>query len=63
MSFNVGPLRTGLINAWFNVTGSKHNLTLPCALVTNTKLLHHSTVTSIPKGVMMSNFVGSPTHS
>ena len=40
--FNVGPLCIGHINAWFNRAGSKHNLTLPLALGTNTKLLHHS---------------------
>ena len=62
MSFNVGPLWTGLINAWFNLAGSKHNLTLPFALGTNTKLLHHSTVLSIPSGVIMCTFVASPIH-
>ena len=46
ISFNVGPLCTGLINTWFNLTGSKHSLTLPFALGTNTKLLHHSAVLS-----------------
>ena len=29
MSFNVGPLWINLINALFNHTRSKHNLTLP----------------------------------
>ena len=57
MSFNMGPLQTGLINAWFHLTGSKHNLTLPFALGTNTKLLHHSAVSSIPSGVIMSIFL------
>ena len=36
MSFNVGPLCMGLIGTWFNHAGSKHNLTLPLALGTNT---------------------------
>ena len=54
--FNVGPLCTGLINAWFNLAGSKHNLTLPLVLGTNTKLLHHSAILSTPSGVIMSMF-------
>ena len=54
ISFNVGPLSIGHINAWFNWAGSKHNLTLPLALGTNTKLLHHSAVLSTPSGVMIS---------
>ena len=62
MSFNVGPLQIGLINAWFNFAGSKHNLTFPFALGTNTKLLHHSTVSSTPSGVIISSFIASPTH-
>ena len=52
--FSVGPLCIGLINAWLSHAGSKHSLTLPFALGTNTKLLHHSAVLSIPRGVMMS---------
>ena len=56
MSFNMGPLRTGLINAQFNLAGSKHNLTIPFALGTNTKLLHHSVVLSTPSGLIISNF-------
>ena len=51
---SVGPLCTGLINAWLSHAGSKHSLTLPFALGTNTKLLHHSDVSSTPSGVMMS---------
>ena len=46
----------GLINAQFDLTGSRHNLTLPFALGTNTKLLHHSAVLSIPSAMIMSNF-------
>ena len=46
ISFNVGPLYIGLINAWYSHAGSKHNLTLPLALGTNTKLLHHSATSS-----------------
>ena len=60
ISFNMGPLCTGLINAWFNLTESKHNLTLPFALGTNTKLLHHSAVLSPPSAVIVSNFLASP---
>ena len=55
MSFNIGPLCIGLINGWLSCTGPKHNCTLPFALGTNTKLLHHSAVSSTPIGVMMSN--------
>ena len=55
MSFNVGPLCMGLMNAWYNSAGSKHNLTLPLALGTNTKLLYHSGVLSTPSGVIMSS--------
>ena len=42
ISFNVGPPCTGLINAWFNLSWSNHNLALLLALGINTKLLHHS---------------------
>ena len=54
--FNVGPLCIGLINAWFNHNRSKHNLTLWLALGTNTKLLHHSAISSTPSGVIMSSY-------
>ena len=50
----------GLINAWFNCDGSKHNLTLPLALDTNTKLLHHSDVSSTPSGVIYPVVVACP---
>ena len=56
MSLSVGPLCMGLINALFSLAGSRHNLTLPFALGTNTKLLHHSAISSTPRGVMMSIF-------
>ena len=62
ISFNVVPLCTGLINAWFNLAGSKHNLTLPFALGTNTNLLHHFAVSSTPSGVIMSNYLAGPVH-
>ena len=52
--FSVGPLCTGLINAWLSHAGSKHSCTLPVALGTNTKLLHHSAVLSTPSSAMMS---------
>ena len=55
MSFNMGPLCTGLINAWLNFAQSKHNLTLPLALGTNTKLLHYSAISPTPRGIIMSN--------
>ena len=56
ISLSVGPLCIGLINAWFSHAGSRHSLTLPFTLGTNTKLLHHSTISSTPNGVMMSIF-------
>ena len=55
MSFNIGPQCIGLINAWLSHAGSKHNCILPFALGTNTKLLHHSAVSSTPSGIMMSS--------
>ena len=36
----VGPLCTGLISAWFNLTGSRHGHTFPLDLRARTKLLH-----------------------
>ena len=56
ISFRVDPLCIGLISAWFRHAGSRHNLTLPLALVTNTKLLHHSDVLSTPSGAIMYSF-------
>ena len=53
--FNMGSLCTGVINTWFKLTESKHNLTIPLALGTNTKLLHHFVISSTPNGVIMSN--------
>ena len=52
--FNVWPLCIGLINVWFNCAGSKHSLTLPMALGTNTKLLLHSAILSTPSSVIIS---------
>ena len=54
ISLNVGCLWTGLINAWVSFSGSRHNLTYPFGFVTDTKVLHHSTVSSMPSGAMMS---------
>ena len=51
----VGPLRTGHMRALFSLAGSKHNLTCQFSFGINTKLLHHSTVLSIPSVVMMSS--------
>ena len=55
MSFNVEPLCMGHINAWFNHAGCKHNLTLPLALGINTKLLHHSDISSTLSGAVISS--------
>ena len=54
MSFSLGPLCMGLISAWFSCAGSKHSLTLPLALDTSTKLLHHSDISLTPSGAIMS---------
>ena len=62
MLFNVGSLCLGLINAWFNHAGSKQNLTLPLALGTNAKLLHHSDISSASSGVIMSSCCSLPIH-
>ena len=63
ISFNEGPLWMGLISAWFSLAGSKHSLTLPIVLDTNTELLHHSADSSIPRGVMMSIFCSNSSSS
>ena len=55
MSFNVGPLCIGFINACFNHAGYKHTLALPLALGTKTKVLHHSDILSTSCGVIMSS--------
>ena len=52
--FEMGPLCTGLISAWFNCAGSRHSLTLPLALGTSTKLLHHSEVSLTSRDAIMS---------
>ena len=54
ISFSEGPLCTGLINVWFSHAGSKHNQTLPLALGTNTKLLHHSNISLTPSCIIVS---------
>ena len=51
---SVGQLCTGLINAWFSLAASRHSLTFPFGFDTIMKLLHHSTVSDMPSGVMMS---------
>ena len=55
-SLSVGPLCTVPMSVVFSFAGSWNNLTLPFDLGTSTKLLHHSTVSSMPSGVMMSCF-------
>ena len=54
ISLSVGPLWTGLLSAWFSFAGSKYSLTFPLGLVMRTKLLHHSAVSAMPSGVMVS---------
>ena len=48
ISLNMGPLRAGLMSAWFSLTGSRHNLTFPLGFSTNLKLFHCSAVSSTP---------------
>ena len=54
MSFSIGPLSMGLINVWSSHAESKHSLTLPLALGTSTKLLHHLDISSTPSGAVIS---------
>ena len=56
MSFSVGPLWMGLIDAWFSLTGSKHNLPYHLALGTITKVFTPFCCSSTPRGVMMFSF-------
>ena len=51
---SLGSLLTGLINAGFSLARSKHSLTLPLGLGMRTKLLQHSDIPPMPRGVMMS---------
>ena len=55
-SLRVEPLSIGLIRTLFNQAGSKHNLTLPFAFATSTKLLHHSYVSSTSRGTIIVYF-------
>ena len=54
--FNVGPLCTGLISTLSTLAGYRHNHILPLALETITKLLHHSNVSSMPRGIIIYYF-------
>ena len=55
ISLSVGPLWTGLISAWFSLAMFRHSLTLPLGFGIMTKLLHHSAISYMPKGVIMSS--------
>ena len=48
-----------LMSDWLSLARSKHNLTFPFGFGTDTKLLHHSAASSMPRGVMMSSFCSS----
>ena len=50
----VRPLWTGHVGAWLILAGPKHNLIFPLCSGINTELLHHSVISSMPNGVMMS---------
>ena len=54
ISLSVGPLWTSLTRTSLSFAGSRHSLTLPLGLGMSMKLLHHSTISSMPKGVIMS---------
>ena len=56
ISIRMGTLCMGLISAWFRCAGSKHNPTIPLALGTNSKLLHHSADSLTPSGAIMLSF-------
>ena len=63
MLLSVGSLWTGLISAQLSFVGSRHSLTLPLGLGMRTKLLHHSAISSMPRGVMMFFFFNSSLNS
>ena len=54
ISLSAVPICTSLISPWFSLARSRHNLTFPFSFGSNMKLLHHSAVSSMPSGVMMS---------
>ena len=54
ISLSVGPLWTNLISTWLSLAGSRHSLTLPLGVGASTKLLYHSAISSMPKGVIIS---------
>ena len=57
ISFNVGPLCTGLISALLSLDRFRNNHTLPLALGTSTKLLSHSDVSFMTGELLFVVFV------
>ena len=54
ISLSVGPPWTGLRSAWMCLARSRHSHTLPLGFGMSIKLLHHSVISSMPKGVTLS---------
>ena len=61
ITFNVGPLCTGLIHSLLSLDGSRHNLALQFNLGINMKLLHYSDVSFMPRRLLFAAFVTSLT--
>ena len=61
MSFNVGPLCTGLISTSLSLARSRHSVTLSFALWTSTKLLHHLNVLYMLSGTIICCLCNLPT--
>ena len=53
VSFNGGPLCTGVISVSLNLARFRHSLTLPFTLESSTKLLHHVDVSSMPRSMII----------
>ena len=51
---SVGPLWTGLLSVWLSLAKSRHTLTLSFGFHMRIKLLHHSAISSMAKGFIMS---------
>ena len=53
ISLVVEPLCTVLISALYSLGGSRHNITFPFGMNMDTKLLHHSDVSSRSRGTII----------
>ena len=63
ISFNVGPLCTGLLSALLSLARFSHNCILPLAFRTRKKLLHHSHVSYTSSGTIICCFCSGCTSS